>query len=157
MLFYLRRQGKEMAGNLPSFSNEVPAGATMRPRYMGRTMTTYPVSEPEMDQISSLSGQVTARFAAASLLIGLAASIWTNAVFVNEMTPTGQLATYYVASIFIFFAAAYALSGYLARRKRASTWEKIKSGAEPVQTIAEARGLMLTGDHPVAAKRGGRN
>jgi peptidoglycan/LPS O-acetylase OafA/YrhL len=118
-------------------------------------MTTYPVSEPEMDQISSLSGQVTARFSAASLLVGLAASIWTNAVFVNEMTPTGQLATYYVAPLLLLFAFGYALAGYLARRKRASTWDKIKSGAEPVRTIAEAGGLMLTETRP--AKRGGRS
>jgi hypothetical protein len=144
-----------MDSRTPSFSNEASSGATMQPRYMGRTMTTYPVSEPEMDQISSLSGQVTARFAVASLLVGLAASIWTNAVFVNEMTPTGQLATYYVAPLLLFFAAGYALSGYLARRKRASAWDKIKLDAQPVRTIAEAGGLMLTETR--TPRRGGRS
>jgi hypothetical protein len=142
--------------NPPSFSDHVPSGATMRPQYMGRTMVTYPVSEPEMDQISSLSAQVTARFSVATLLLGLAASIWTNAVFVNEMTPAGQLASYYAAPILLLFAAGYAIGGYLARRKRSSAWEKIKTEALPVQTVAEAGGLMLTGNRTIGPRRGGR-
>ena len=140
----------------PSFSNSVPAGATMRPKYMGRTMTTYPVSEPEMEQISSLSGQVTVRFSIASLLLGLAASIWTNAIFVTEMTPAGQLASLYAAPILLIFSLGYAVGGYLARRNRANAWEKIKSDAVPVQTVMEAGGLMVSAARPINSRRGGR-
>jgi hypothetical protein len=126
----------------------------MRPKYMGRTVLTFPVSESEMDQISSLSAQVTVRFAVASLLVGLGASIWTNAIFVNEMTPSGHLATYFAAPILLMFATGYAVGGLMALRKKNSTWEKIKFGAEPIETVAEARGLMLTGSR---TSRRGRN
>ncbi|WNV10168.1 hypothetical protein [Tardiphaga sp. 709] len=135
----------------PEITGDFPSGATMQPRYMARTMTTYPISEPEMDQISSLSGQVTTRLSVATLLLGLATSIWTNAVFANEMTAAGQLATYYVAPVFIVFAIGYAVSAYWAHRKRTSAWEKIKGDASPMTAIAEAGTLMLSGARP--AKR----
>ena len=140
-----------MANNTPSFSGENISGATMRPRYMGRTMTTYPVSEPEMEQISSLSGQVTRRFSVSTLLLGLAASIWINAIFYSELTPIAFVACFFLAPLLMIGSVGYAIGGFLARRSRASAWEKIKSDAEPMQTIAEAGGLMLTGNRPVTA------
>ena len=79
------------------------------------------------------------------MLLGLATSIWTNAVFANEMTAAGQLATYYVAPVFIVFAIGYAVS---AHRKRTSAWEKIKGDASPMTAIAEAGTLMLSGARP---------
>jgi hypothetical protein len=142
-----------MSNNLPTFS-DVPSGATMRPQYMGRTMTTYPVSEPEMEQISSLSAQVTTRFSVATLLLGLGASIWINAVFATDLTPAGQLASQYVAPLLLLFSAGYAAGGIIARRNRASAWERIKSDALPVQTLAEAGGLMMTGNRPAGPRRG---
>lgn len=125
----------------------------MRPQYMGRTMTTYPVSEPEMDQISSLSAQVTTRYAVASSLLALAAGIWTNAVFSSQLTAAGELATKFVAPLLLLFAIGYGVAGYRARQNRASAWERIKSEATPVQTIAEAGGLMVSGSRP-PIKRG---
>jgi hypothetical protein len=118
-------------------------------------MTTYPISEPEMEQISSLNAQVTVRFSVASLLLGLSASIWTNAIFVTEMTAAGQLASYYLAPILLVFAAGYAVAGYLARRNRASAWEKIKSDAIPVRTVAEATGLIVSSNRPAGQRRQG--
>jgi hypothetical protein len=144
-----------MVRDTPTFSNDVPAGATMRPKYMGRTVTTYPVSEPEMEQISSLNGQVTARFSIATLLLGLAASIWANAIFYTDWTPAGQLASVYLAPLLLIFSIGYAISGFLARRHRVSAWERIKSEAQPVQTLAEAGGLMITSNQPIS-KGGGR-
>jgi hypothetical protein len=129
----------------PTFSDSPPYGATMHPNYMGRTMTTYPVSEPEMEQISILSAQVTTRFSLATLLLGLGASIWTNAIFVNEMTAEGKVASLYVAPALIAFAVLCAIGGLIARRNRASTWQRIKNESTPVQTLAEAGGLMVTG------------
>jgi hypothetical protein len=144
-----------MANTLPTFSGNAPTGATMRPQYMGRTMTTYPVSEPEMEQISSLNAQVTTRFSVATLLLGLGTSIWTNAIFVSDMTPAGELASRYIAPLLLLFAAGYAVGGYLARRNRASVWERIKRDALPIQTVAEAGGLMVSGSRPTG-RRGGR-
>lgn len=143
-----------MSANLPNFSGDVPSGATMRPQYMGRTMTTYPVSEPEMDQISMLSAQVTVRFSVASFLLALAAGIWTNAVFATEMTAAGQLASYFVAPLLLLFSVGYAIGGFMARRSRTSAWGRIKSDSLPVTTMVEAGGLMISGNRPPTAKRG---
>src|SRR5262249_30953380 len=84
-------------------SDGVPSGAVMDPIYMGRKMTTYPVSEPEMESISMLNTQTTVRFAVATLLFGLAASIWTNSIFNAALTPEARIATYYVAPLLFFF------------------------------------------------------
>lgn len=143
-----------MAGGTPTNSDDFPSGATMRPQYMGRTMTTYPVSEPEMEQISSLSAQITTRFSVATLLLGLAASIWTNAMFVTALTPAGQLASQYVAPLLLLFSFGFAIGGIIARRNRTSTWARIKSEALPVQSIMEAGGLMISGNRPPAPRRG---
>ena len=133
-----------MANTIPTVSNSALTGATMRPQYMGRTMTTYPVSEPEMEQISSLNAQVTVRFSVATFLFGLAASIWTNAMFANELTAAGYLATYYVAPLLLLFSLGYAIGGVVAWRKRGNAWEKIKTDAAPVNTLTEAGGLMVS-------------
>ena len=109
-----------MADGAPTIAGDVPSGATMRPRYMGRIMNTYPVSEPEMEIISSLNAQAVVRFSAASLLLGLAASIWTNAVFYTALTPAGEVAVHYIAPILFFFSAGFAVGGVIAQWRKGS-------------------------------------
>ena len=145
-----------MSNHFPSERGDFPGGATMRPQYMGRTMTTYPVSEPEMDQISILSAQVTTRFTVASFLFALGAGIWTNAMFATDLTPEGRLASHYVAPLLLVFSIGFAIAGLWARRNRTSTWAKIKADATPVQTIVEAGGLMIAGNRQTAGRRAGR-
>jgi hypothetical protein len=118
----------------------------MRPRYMGRTMNTYPVSESEMENISSLSGQTTVRFSIASLLLGLAGSIWINAIFYTEWTPAGQLAAHYIAPLLLLFSIGYAIGGFFARNKRASAWERIKNESIPVQTVVPTPEMVVRAD-----------
>jgi hypothetical protein len=127
-------------GPLPG---EVPSGAIMQPRYMGRVMNTYPVSEPEMENISSLSAAVTTRFSAASLLFGLAASIWTNALFYTDLTPAGMLATRWLGPFLLFLSIGFVAGGIYARSRRVSAWEKIKQESQPVQTVAPAAELIV--------------
>jgi hypothetical protein len=143
-----------MVDDLPAFSGGVPAGAIMRPHYMGRMMTTYPISEPELENISTLNAQVTVRFSVASFLLALALGIWTNAIFATELTPAGLLASEFVAPLLSLFAIGYAIAGAMSRRSRTSAWERIKSDAAPITTLAEAGGLMLSGSPP--RRRGGR-
>src|SRR5713101_6737424 len=95
-----------MAGNGP-VTGDVPSGAIMQPRYMGRIMNTYPVSEPEMEHISSLSAQTTTRYSIASLLFGIGASIWINATFYTELTPEARLATKYIAPFLVLAALGF--------------------------------------------------
>jgi hypothetical protein len=117
-------------------TGDVPSGATMQPRYMGRIMNTYPVSEPEMNNISSLSAQITVRFSLASLAFGLGASIWINAVFYTELTPAGVLATKYVAPVILVIAGLLVIGGIWSICLRHNAWEQIKKESQPVQTVS---------------------
>jgi len=109
----------------------------MQPRYMGRIMNTYPVSEPEMDNISSLNAQTTVRFAASTFLAGLAASIWTNAMFVTDLTPEAKVTSYFVAPLLVLFAIAFAIGGCVAHFKRNSKWQSLKNESVPIQAVAQ--------------------
>jgi high-affinity Fe2+/Pb2+ permease len=122
----------------PTVTGEVPSGATMQPRYMGRIMNTYPVSEPEMEMISSLAAQETILYSMATLLLGLATSIWVGALFADKLKPEGTLACEFVAPLLMFFAAASALFGFLSHRKKNNKWEALKRESIPMQAIAPA-------------------
>jgi hypothetical protein len=135
-----------MPDSLPVPIGDGLSGATMRPQYMGRIMTTYPVSEPELENISTLNEQVTIRFSVASFLLALALGIWTHTIFATEMTPAGQLASVFVAPLLLAFAAGYAIAGIIARRNRKSAWARIKGEAMPI--VAEAGGLMISRSRP---------
>ena len=108
----------------------------MQPRYMGRIMNTYPVSEPEMEMISSLSAQSTVRYAVSSLLVGLAATIWSSAVFTDHLNPAGVLAVRFMAPLLLFFAVCFFAGGCWAQYKKRSKWEALKREASPMQAIA---------------------
>jgi hypothetical protein len=123
-------------------TGDVPSGAIMQPRYMGRIMNTYPVSEPEMNNISSLSAQVAVRFSLASLLFGLAASIWINAVFYTELTPAGVLATKYLAPCFFVASALLVIGGVWSIVLRRNAWEQIRKESLPVQAVSAPAELV---------------
>lgn len=116
-----------------------------RPIYMGRIMNTYPVSDSEMKRISSVNDQVTVRCAVATLLFGLASSIWINAIFNAAMTPAGTVATFYIAPILLVFAIGYGIGGFVARRTSTSEWERIKTESAPVQSMAATVPMIAQG------------
>jgi hypothetical protein len=124
-------------------TGDVPSGATMRPRYMGRVMNTYPVSEPEMEQISSLSAQATTRFSLSTFLVGIGASIWVNATFYTALTPEAKIATMYVAPLLVGFGGLSAFAGCWAQYKRRNAWARIKSESNPVQAVAATAELIV--------------
>jgi hypothetical protein len=130
-------------------TGDVPSGATMQPRYMGRIMNTYPVSEPEMKNISTLSGQVTTRFSFASLLFGLGASIWTNAVFYTEFTPAGVLAAKYLAPVLVVISGLLFIGGIWSIVSRKNAWEEIKKESRPVETVAASAELVAPAARPL--------
>jgi hypothetical protein len=117
----------------------------MRPHYMGRVMKTYPISEPELENISTLDSQVTVRFAVGSALLTFAIGIWTNALFAKEMTAQGQLAVEFVAPLLLVFAIGFAVAGLVSRQHRKSVWDRIKRDSLPVTTVAQAGGLIVSG------------
>jgi hypothetical protein len=108
----------------------------MQPRYMGRIMNTYPVSEPEMEMLSSLSAQATVRYAAASLLVGLAATLWGSAIFTDHLNAAGMLAVKFIAPLLMFFAVCFFLGACWAQHKRKSKWDDLKKDSIPMQALA---------------------
>jgi len=106
-------------------------------------MNTYPVSEPEMEQISSLSAQATAFFSIASFLFGIGVSIFVNATFYVELTPEAKVATKYVAPLLMGLGLISALAGCWAQYKRRSTWARIKAESNPVQAVAHTTELVV--------------
>ena len=120
-------------------------------------MTTYPVSDSEMEYISNLSGQVTTRFSIASLLLALAAGIWTNALFYSEFTPIAYLAMVLVAPLFLVGSIGFAVAGFIARHTRTNLWDRIRADAEPVQSVAEAGGLMISGNRTMTGRSKGHD
>jgi hypothetical protein len=143
-----QKPADRMDNGTPTIGGEIPSGATMRPRYMGRTMNTYPVSEPEMENISSLSAQTTARFSASTFLFALAASIWTNSIFYTELTPEAHLAAHYVAPLLLVFSVSFAVAACHSMRKRSSAWEKIKQDSEPIQAVSAPATMIAPQPRP---------
>jgi hypothetical protein len=101
---------------------------------MWRILNTYPVTESEINRISSLSGQVTARFSIASMLIGLTAALWLNDMFF----------THYLTLLLLLGALGCGVGGLIARRKRSSEWARIRSESKPVESIAATRPLITS-------------
>jgi hypothetical protein len=135
-----------MADNFPKFiPDSVPLGATMRPLYMGRVVNTYPLSESELERISSLNDQVTARFSAASFLLALAVGIFSNAIFNDKLTPIAFVATVGLAPLLLCFSLGFGIGGFIARGKKSSAWEKIKADSAPVESMAASRPLLTGG------------
>ena len=106
----------------------------MSPRYMRRTMNTYPVSDTEMEIISSLSAEAAIDFGISTFIGGLAAGIWTNSIFYSDITPAGTLAVFYVAPILTVGAITYLVRAIFAQRRRNNRWENIKKNSEPIRT-----------------------
>jgi hypothetical protein len=123
-------------------TGDVPSGATMQPRYMGRTMNTYPVSDPEMEQISSLNAQATAMFSIATFLIGIGISVWINAMFYKELTPEAHIASIFVAPFLVGFGILSAVCGCWTQHKRRGAWARIKAESAPVQTIVARTAII---------------
>jgi hypothetical protein len=111
---------------------------------MGRIMNTYPVSEPEMEHISSLSAQAIVRYSIASLLFGLSTSIWINATFYLELTPAADMATKYIAPFLLIFSTGFAGGGIWAQWKRKSAWERIKTESNPIEAVAPPAQLVVS-------------
>jgi hypothetical protein len=110
------------------------SGTAPGPVYMWRILNTYPVTESEVNRILSLSGQVTARFSIASMLVGLTVAFWLNDIFV----------AYYLTPLLSLGALGCGVGGLIARRRRSNEWARIRSESKPVESIAATRPLITT-------------
>lgn len=119
---------------------------------MGRTMNTYPVSEPEMEQISSLSAQAAGYFSAATFLIGIGASIWVNAMFYTQLTPEGAVATKFVAPFLVGFGVISGITGFCAQMRRRGKWARIRAESNPIQAVATSTEMVVQAETTVISR-----
>jgi hypothetical protein len=136
-------------------TGDVPSGAIMQPRYMGRVMDTYPVSDSEMEVISSLSADTTTSYSFATFWLGLGASIWINATFYTEFTPEAKIAVKYIAPALMLAALYCAMRGFQMHRRRRSAWEKIKQSSNPVEAFATP--IIVRSEVPATAPMSGHH
>lgn len=115
---------------------DVPSGAIMQPRYMTRVMDTYPVSEAEIDNISSLSAQATSWFSTATFLLALGASIWINGTFYTDFTPEAKFAMHYAAPFLLLTSVVCFAGGLWSQHRRKGAWQKIKQTSNPAGAFA---------------------
>jgi hypothetical protein len=115
----------------------------MQPRYMGRIMNTYPVSEPKMDHVSSLNAQTTIRYSVASLLFALGSGIWINATFYTELPPIARLATLYFAPLLLLASIGFVVGAIWSQYQRKGAWEKIKVDSYPIAAVAPATQVVV--------------
>jgi hypothetical protein len=111
------------------------AGATMQTQYMGRTMNCYPVSEAEMELLSSLGAQVTVRTATGSFLLAISVSIWVSAMFATALTPAGELASKFAAPLLLLFSFGFYFGAAISYFNRRSKWADLKRTSKPVQML----------------------
>ncbi len=133
-----------MASGQPRLGAPIPAGATVRPLYMGRSVMTYPVHELEMNMIGTLNAQTTLFSSFATLALGYAGSIWINAAFYTSLTPMGMLAARYIAPLMGCLAAVFALLALFSWSKRRDLWAQIKRQSAPMETEMTAASVAVS-------------
>ena len=91
----------------------------------------YGISDNELNTLGLYNVLVAAFFSAATLLGGLALSIWIEVGTQAETTTTGQVLEDWVAPILVVFAVFFALLAGIVWRVRASTVTTIKKQSRP--------------------------
>jgi hypothetical protein len=127
-----------MASSQPTIGGPDTSGATVQPQYMGRTMKCYPVQETEIEMLAVLNTQATLFFAAATGAAGYAFSIWTNAQFVEKLTPTAKVASDGLMPVLIAVAVIFGAIGVYSAFRRGGLWDKIKKESFIVQATMAA-------------------
>jgi hypothetical protein len=122
-----------MANGSPRYPPKQNPIGTTEPVYMWRVLNTYPVTDLELNKILSLSGQVTARFSIACMLIALPIGFWLKDLFYTELI-----------ALLLLGALGYGVGGLIARRNRSSEWARIMSESKPVESIAATKPLITS-------------
>lgn len=101
-------------------------GATVRTTYVEREMKAWAVFDTEVEALSSLNTQATVFFSVASGLLSFAVGIWISAVFTEQLTPAGMLATSIAAPTLCVLALVFFGLAIGAWWKRRSTLAVIR-------------------------------
>jgi protein-S-isoprenylcysteine O-methyltransferase Ste14 len=102
-------------------------GSSVVPLYVERRMKVYAITESEFGSLSTLNAQTTMFSSIASLVLGIAVSIWVNALFYTEMPAPAYVAKVFVAPILVLIAVAFYYLAWHARKNRTSAWSVIQA------------------------------
>lgn len=108
-------------------------GARITTAYVGREMKAYAIVEGEVRTISMMNGLATVFFSAATMFLGFAIGIWTNAAFYETLNPEGKILAHVVAPVLCGMTVLGVILGFWALRNRGTTWDAIRreSKTEP--------------------------
>lgn len=112
------------------------AGAQLMLLNVVRPMNVYPVTESDLRTIGVMNFISTATFSVGGVFVGLAANIWINAAFYNEIPPVARAMVTYGAPLCIGIAILCSIGGITAMIFRRSTWRGVRQSVrlEPVTT-----------------------
>jgi predicted membrane channel-forming protein YqfA (hemolysin III family) len=102
-------------------------GSSLIPLYVERRMKIYAVPEFEFDSLATRNTQGTTFYSVGSFLLSAALSVWVNAAFYTETTPTAFVMMVFVAPLVTLLAVVFFWLGWHNTKSRQSTWDRIKS------------------------------
>jgi hypothetical protein len=117
------------AAGTVSISTAGAPGARLNTEHMQRTMRAWPLTEVEVNSLTTLSTQATVFFAVGSATLGLPIGIWTNRLFATSLSPEASVACNILAPVLLFFAVVFFGLGFKAWSDRKSEWQSIKEQA----------------------------
>ena len=116
-------QPPQQGHSLPTLTQ---IGSSVDPVYTRREMTFYVLTGNEGATISSLNASVSVYFSLSSFLIGIAFSIYINAIFYDKVNAAGTVAKSLVAPTIGLIGLAFLLLGIAGVRRRSTLWNDIK-------------------------------
>jgi hypothetical protein len=97
----------------------------MRPRYMGRDMKFFPVTEGELDSFGAMNMEANVYLAVGTGLISGALGIIANHVFADKPTAAGNILCFVIVPLLTVLGCA---AFWLCRKlllKRDAIWQRI--------------------------------
>lgn len=108
-------------------------GVQVNNLYTQRRIKYYAITESEAVVLASENVNASVYFSLASFLVGIAISIWVNALFYTTVNASGELARSYVAPVLLLVGVVSLFMGIAARRRGSSLWSEIKTASEEAQ------------------------
>jgi hypothetical protein len=97
---------------------------TVKPGY--REVPGYPVTEDDLEDLSTLDTQAQIYFALASFCASFCVGVMMDGVWATTLTPEGAVLRAYGPWVFGTFALAFGVLGWLSRQRRSNRVERIK-------------------------------
>jgi RsiW-degrading membrane proteinase PrsW (M82 family) len=111
----------------PSISTDTSRGATIRTAYVEREVKAYAIFENEIQTITMSNTLASVFWAVGIASLSFAVGIWTNAEFVEKLTPEGSILSHVIApALCVVTVICWALAVW-AMCPRRGTWTAVRS------------------------------